>query len=263
MARKTSRTQENGGPVLAEVGSAGFFVWGQGETVPVLGIGALGLDLPPQRKSALRRLRVAVIDGDAEERALSRTMIEEQCEDWSVSEYESATWAIATLPAANPWPHVVLTEIATPRSFDVSHIGKLKALMPDVPLVVLTRMKTAAAIRSSLGAGAFGYLTKPIEPEQLAAAVADAVEGQPPLCPEAEQLAVALFHGAAALGQAKGLTEREAQVTACMVAGLSDKQIGQRLGISHQTAHVHLVKAFGKLGGHSREAVAWKLLFGE
>lgn len=48
------------------------------------------------------------------------------------------------------------------------------------------------------------------------------------------------------------LTERESQVLDLIAAGLSDREIGERLGISSSTASVHVRHARLKLGARNR-----------
>jgi DNA-binding CsgD family transcriptional regulator len=60
----------------------------------------------------------------------------------------------------------------------------------------------------------------------------------------------------AAAGTAPALTGRELEVLALVAGGLSNQQIGRRLGLAPRTVDKHLENAFGKLGAHSRvEAV--------
>jgi DNA-binding NarL/FixJ family response regulator len=48
------------------------------------------------------------------------------------------------------------------------------------------------------------------------------------------------------------LTARERQVLQALAEGLSDKEIAERLSLSHQTARNHMLNILGKLGVHSR-----------
>ncbi len=53
-----------------------------------------------------------------------------------------------------------------------------------------------------------------------------------------------------------GLTEREFDVLPLLVAGYTDRQIADRLFISHRTAQGHVSSIFGKLGVGTRTAAA-------
>jgi DNA-binding NarL/FixJ family response regulator len=56
------------------------------------------------------------------------------------------------------------------------------------------------------------------------------------------------------------LTQREKQVLALLVEGLSNKEIAQALGISARTVNFHLENVYGKLGVSSRTEAAVRAL---
>ncbi len=57
------------------------------------------------------------------------------------------------------------------------------------------------------------------------------------------------------------VTERQAQILALAAGGLSDKQIAQRLGVTHRTVRSHLERLYETSGLRGRTAlvVAWVL----
>jgi DNA-binding NarL/FixJ family response regulator len=56
-------------------------------------------------------------------------------------------------------------------------------------------------------------------------------------------------------GGAASLTPQEYEVAVLAAAGLTNKQIGERLYLSHRTVAAHLYQAFPKLGVSSRAAL--------
>ena len=62
-------------------------------------------------------------------------------------------------------------------------------------------------------------------------------------------------------GRPFAVTERQAQVLALAAGGLSDKQIAQRLGVTHRTVRSHLERLYETTGVRGRTAlvVAWAL----
>ena len=58
----------------------------------------------------------------------------------------------------------------------------------------------------------------------------------------------------------KILTEREREVVAGLVRGLTNKQIGQELGISHRTVEIHRARAMRKLGAPTLAALLTAVL---
>jgi FixJ family two-component response regulator len=51
------------------------------------------------------------------------------------------------------------------------------------------------------------------------------------------------------------LTEREREVVAGLVRGLTNKQIGRELGISHRTVEIHRARLMRKLGASTLSAL--------
>jgi DNA-binding NarL/FixJ family response regulator len=54
------------------------------------------------------------------------------------------------------------------------------------------------------------------------------------------------------------LTDREREVLVLLASGLSNKQIGHRLGISEKTVKTHLTNIFQRIGARDRtQAALW------
>ncbi|HEY2748843.1 MAG TPA: response regulator transcription factor, partial [Polyangia bacterium] len=92
------------------------------------------------------------------------------------------------------------------------------------------------------------------------AAVALAL-GAAPLREEAESLALRARlpiaqTPAAAAEPPGGLTARETEVLRALAAGLTNREIAERLFISQKTVATHVAHIFGKLGVHSRVEAA-------
>ncbi|WP_462379226.1 two-component system response regulator NarL [Pseudomonas sp. Marseille-QA0892] len=119
-------------------------------------------------------------------------------------------------------------------------------------------------VRDALRNGADGYLLKDMEPERLVSEVQAALAGEMVISPS---LAKVLAQGLRTTGgagpgtpSAADLTERERQVLKMVVNGLSNKLIGDRLGITEGTVKVHMKNLLQKLNLRSRvEAAVWAL----
>jgi DNA-binding NarL/FixJ family response regulator len=103
-----------------------------------------------------------------------------------------------------------------------------------------------------LSAGAVGYLLKDSRPDELLAAIRAAAAGHAPLDP---RVAGALLPGRQK-GAANQLSERELQVLRLAAAGLANKQIARRLGISESTVKVHVGSVFRRIGVRDRTSAA-------
>ena len=115
-------------------------------------------------------------------------------------------------------------------------------------VVVLTTFETDEYVFGALRAGASGFLTKEVEPDELRRAVRVVAAGEALLSPSVTRRVVNRFSAQPAVtGDAEGrlaaLTEREREVVALVAAGLSNEEIAGRLFISPLTAKTHVARA--------------------
>jgi DNA-binding NarL/FixJ family response regulator len=109
-------------------------------------------------------------------------------------------------------------------------------------------------------AGAIGYLIKPTMTDDLAHALADAMDGHAAMCAEAERKLLECLWRAGSGSAFEVLTRREREIMSQLIANSSDKELAERCRIAPNTVHVHLVRIFRKLGVHSREQALNKFL---
>jgi two-component system, NarL family, nitrate/nitrite response regulator NarL len=121
------------------------------------------------------------------------------------------------------------------------------------PVLVLSSAEPQA--RAGTAGGALGLLPRDAEPATLAAALRAIASGLTVLDP-AFTGALPSLRVPKGAGPLEALTPREAEVLQLVAAGLPNKLIAERLGISEHTVRFHLNAIFGKLDAHTRtEAV--------
>ncbi|OLE29983.1 MAG: DNA-binding response regulator [Actinobacteria bacterium 13_1_20CM_3_71_11] len=148
---------------------------------------------------------------------------------------------------------VVLMDLRMPGTDGVAATARLHAEYPDVKVVVLTTYAEEADILAALRAGALGYLTKDAGRVQIAQAIRAAAAGQSVLDPQVQQRLVAAAQPAPAPATLPdGLTAREGEVLALIAAGLSNREIAQRLFVSEVTVKSHINRLFAKTGVRDR-----------
>lgn len=176
-----------------------------------------------------------------------------------VSIYGSAEAALKRLPTDQP--DVVLMDINMAGMNGIECARQLKALVPQLQIMMLTVYEDTEQIFKALAAGATGYLLKRHEPEELLQAIRDVHTGGSPMSNSIARKVVASFQEANQVGKKPGLlSAREQAVLDCLVEGLAYKQIGDELGISINTIRTHLRHIYEKLHVQSRTQAVAKYL---
>jgi NarL family two-component system response regulator LiaR len=151
-------------------------------------------------------------------------------------------------------PDVVLMDMVMPGMDGVTATRAMRQHYPGVQVIALTSFKEEELVQNALQAGAIGYLLKDVSADELAQAIRAAHAGRVTLSPEAAQaLAYAATH---TLPPGHDLTERERDVLALLVEGLSNTQIADRLVVSPSTIKSHVSHILAKLGVASRTEAA-------
>lgn len=177
-----------------------------------------------------------------------------------VSHYSRAEDALTRLPIDKP--SVVLMDIKMEGMDGIECVRRLKALMPEVQVIMLTVFEDTDLIFDAIKAGASGYLLKRLPPAKLVEAIREVVEGGSPMsAPIARKLTQLLQSGE--LRRQKNLTDmmdlstREREVLDQLAAGNAYKQVADHLGVSIHTVRSYVRRIYEKLHVHTRaEAIA-------
>lgn len=168
---------------------------------------------------------------------------------------EATNGAEAAELAAARAPDVVLMDLSMPVVDGVEGTRRIRAAHPQLPVVILTSFSERDRILDAIDAGAVGYLLKDAEPDELVRGVRSAAQGESPFSPKAAKALLSLGSQRKAGDE---LTVREREVLAALSAGLANKQIARRLGISEKTVKTHLTRVFSRIGVQDRtQAALW------
>jgi NarL family two-component system response regulator LiaR len=151
-------------------------------------------------------------------------------------------------------PDVILMDMLMPKMDGVAATQAILDRHPEVQVIALTSFETGSLVQDALEAGAIGYLLKDAAIDELAEAIRAAYMGRVTLAPAAARaLAQASLEPTA---PEQNLTDREREVLALVVEGLSNLQIARQLEISLSTARFHVSTILSKLGAANRAEAA-------
>jgi NarL family two-component system response regulator LiaR len=203
-------------------------------------------------------IRILLVDDHVVLRQGTRQLLEHEQDIQVIGEAGDGEEAVRL--ALELKPDVIVMDVALPKMSGIDATKRIKELMPSATVLVLTGYDYDEYIFSLLEAGAAGYLLKDISGDDLVDAIRAVCAGEPVLHPTVVTKLMARFKSQDARPAAPEpeaiLSEREMEVLKLAAKGMSNKDLGEALGISIRTVEAHMRSIFNKLGVGSRsEAV--------
>ncbi len=164
----------------------------------------------------------------------------------------SAGWRPETAASAEdllarpgvPGPSCLLLDVTRPNHETLAVQQRLVAARSEMPIIVISGQGDVPLTVRAMKAGAVEFLVKPLADDVVLSAVREAVEQSGAvLLREAELRELRVRYAT--------LSRREREVLALVVAGLLNKQVGGRLGISEITVKAHRGRVMSKMGADS------------
>lgn len=159
--------------------------------------------------------------------------------------------AAARRRAAVVKPDVVVMDMRLADGDGVRATAEVLDVSPSTRVLVLSASDEREDVLEAVKAGATGYLVKSASKSELAEAVRATAAGRAVFTPSLAGLVLGEYRRIAASPTAgpatPSLTERETEVLRHVAKGLSARQIGERLSLSHRTVENHIQATFRKL----------------
>jgi DNA-binding NarL/FixJ family response regulator len=198
-------------------------------------------------------IRVLVVDDHAVVREGIRSVLERQPGFTVVGEAADGLAAVKLATATTP--DVVVLDVSMPGGSGLKAASELRQQVPEARVLILSMYDNAEYAIEAVRAGASGYLLKDSAATDLRAAVTAVHGGETFFSPVVAEKLNAAKRGevdrASRAGQLGSLSGRERDVLAGIARGLTNKEIGNELGISHRTVETHRESLMRKLRIHT------------
>ena len=201
-------------------------------------------------------IQVAIVEDNPNVRENLAVLIDAAPGFSCVASCATSEQAWRELPAVSP--EVVLMDINLPGFNGIDCVARLKQLLPDTQVIMLTIEENAELVFESLKAGATGYLVKSVEPQEILDAISEVRNGGAPMSSHiARKVVVAFREPPVASTDESALSPREAAVLRLLARGHRSKEIAEELGLGLGTVNTYVRHIYEKLHVRSRaEAVA-------
>ena len=200
-------------------------------------------------------IRVLIVDDHEIVREGLRMLFRDEPDVEVVAEARSGEEAIEA--ATTYKPDVVLMDLVMPEGGGVEATRRVRALLPQTQVLVLSSFAGDDQVQEALRAGAIGYMLKDVSRHELVRAIRSVREGRPALHPEAQRH---LLRGVAHDGGGANpeLTTREREVLRLLARGRSNRAIAAELFLSEGTIKGYVSVILGKLQVEDRtQAALW------
>lgn len=207
---------------------------------------------PSTSRSQARPIRVFILDDHELMRRGLRGVLEAADDIEVVAESSSAAEATRRIPALRP--DVALLDVRLPDGTGIEVCRAVRTVDPGIRALMITSFDDDDARAAAVLAGASGFVLKQIRGTELLDAVRRVGAGEalaPPSSPADAGSPAGVGHLAV-----DSLTPQERRVLDLIVEGLTNADIGERLGISEKTVRNHVTSVLAKLGFTRRTQAA-------
>jgi DNA-binding NarL/FixJ family response regulator len=192
-------------------------------------------------------ITVVVVDDHPVVRAGLRSLLDAEADIGVLGEDGDGQSAVDLIVRLQP--DVVLLDLTLPGLSGLEVLRQVGKGSPGTKVLIVSMHTGASYVTAALHAGAAGYAVKSLHAGEIVDAVREVAAGRRYLSPSIEV-------GAPVIDTSKGseadrletLTPRERQVMQHTAEGLTNRQVGERLGISPRTVESHREGVMKKLG---------------
>lgn len=149
-------------------------------------------------------------------------------------------------------PDVILMDIEMPEMSGIQASEEIKRLNSDIKIIIISMHNEKQLVKKLIEKGADGYLLKNSEKAEVLEAIEKVLDGKKYFSQDVTMSLMdkqenATGHGDSDFLTLNSLTERELEILKHVANGLTNKEIGDELNISHRTVDTHRTNLMKKL----------------
>jgi DNA-binding NarL/FixJ family response regulator len=202
-------------------------------------------------------IRIAIVEDQTRYRELLRLIISGADQMEIVFEKEHCRNIMDDIVQAIP--DVLIMDIDLPGKSGIDAVIEIKAVFPEINILMLTVFEEDEKIFAAIRAGANGYLLKKDSPQKILDAIKELNDGKSSMNGLIAKKVMEYFHKKKLLPKVEDfhLSKREHEILELLIEGLTYKEIATKCFISPETMNSHIKNIYQKLNVHSRaEATA-------
>jgi DNA-binding NarL/FixJ family response regulator len=197
-------------------------------------------------------VRVFLVDDHEVVRRGVAEVLEDDAGIAVVGEAGSMAEALARVPAVRP--DVVVVDMRLPDGDGAELCARLRSRDPGLRFLVLTSYSDDDAVADAVRSGAHGYVLKQVRGSALVSAVRTVAAGGTVY--QTDVRTTSAPRAGAAADRLAQLTEQERSVLRLIGEGLTNRQIGDRMGLAEKTVKNYTSHLLAKLGLERRTQAA-------
>jgi DNA-binding NarL/FixJ family response regulator len=206
----------------------------------------------------MKPIRLLVVDDHTLFRKGLVSLLQREKDFQIVAEAQNGAEAIKK--ATQTKPDLVLMDIHMPETDGIEATRRIRESLPATRVVILTVSEEEKDLFEAIKCGAHGHLLKKLEPDELCTMLRGVFEGEAPISRSTASKILKEYAMQARRKSAAEMEEelsvREKDVLQLLASGLTNKEIGNKLGIAENTVKNHLKNILGKLHLENRVQAA-------
>jgi len=157
-------------------------------------------------------------------------------------------------------PDIILLDIGLPGMSGIELIPELKKLSPSSKIIIITIHDDDENVFNAICAGASGYLLKDLSSNGIVNSISEVMNGGAPMNSHIAKKVLNMFRDQNVKSSGYSLSDREKEILALLVDGLSKKHIAEKIFLSYHTVDSHIRNIYAKLEVHSRSSAISKAI---